>query len=109
MSNTTDVEQFNIYGYDPNRPLAYACTAIFAVLCVAVGIINIRHKSWFFIVIPIASAMEVVGFAIRPDAAFDVGKYIVTTLCILLAPTVYAMADYALVSRMYGYQYQLLN
>lgn len=92
--------QYNIYGYNPNEELAYAATAVFGVLFVVVMAINFKFKSWFFIVIPIASLMELVGFVLRPHAAYDVSKYVVSTLGILLAPTIYAMANYALIKRL---------
>jgi hypothetical protein len=90
----------NFMGYDPNRPAAYVAGAIFGVLMIIVGAHNIKFRSWFFMVVPIASAMEMVGFFIRPDAAYTMGKFIPTTLCILLSPTIFAMADYALISKM---------
>jgi hypothetical protein len=101
MDNSTVIIDNNIYGYDPNHRLAQVAAAIFALLMIVVLIINIRFRSWFFMVIPIASLMEAIGFVVRPYAAYSVGKYIISTLCILLAPTVYAMGDYAMISKMY--------
>ena len=49
--------EYNFYGYEPNKPLAYFGTAFFGVMCLAIMILNIKFKSWFFMVIPIASAM----------------------------------------------------
>lgn len=91
---------YNIYGYEPSEAGAYISAAIFAVLFLAVLALNIRYKTWFFMVVPIASIMELIGFVLRPDSEYNVKRYIVSTLGILLAPTVFAMADYTLISRM---------
>jgi len=97
---TTIPASMTIYGYYPNEPLAYAAVGVFAALCLTMIALNIRFKSWFMMVIPAASMMELIGFALRPFAALDVPKYVVSTLMILLAPTVFAMADYSLLSKM---------
>jgi len=102
MNNSTTIPtgyQYNLYGYDPSETGAIISAILFGILGIAVFGINWRHKSWFLISIPIASLMEVIGFAVRPNAAYSVSQYIVTVLMILLAPTVFAMADYALISR----------
>lgn len=91
---------YNIYGYDPNTGLAYASATIFGILLLIVAILNVKFKSWFFLVIPIGSFMEVIGFALRPGAAYDVKRYVLSTLGILLAPTIFAMADYTLISKL---------
>jgi len=89
----------NIFGYDPNKHAAEAAAILFAALCIITFALNIKFKSRFLMVIPIAALMETIGYALRPYSAFNVGKYIITTLCILLAPTIFAMADYALISK----------
>jgi len=51
-------------------------------------------------VIPVASLMEVVSYILRPTSAYTLGKFVLSILCVLLAPTVFAMADYSLISRL---------
>ena len=104
MSNsTTDdivMEPYNIYGYTPNETAAYVVAAIFGVLFLVTGVLTIRFRSWFFLVVPIASLMEVIGMAMRPGSEYTLSKYIVSVLMVLLAPTIYAMADYAMLSKL---------
>jgi len=99
MANTTFVYDPNFYGYDPSTPGAIVTAVLFAVMGTVVLILNVRFKSWFLMAVPVAAYMEVVGFALRLDSSYDLGKYIVAVLCILLAPTVFAVADYGLISR----------
>jgi hypothetical protein len=98
-SNATLIE-LNYYGYEPNEPFAYFGAAFFGVCFFIVVVLNVRFKSWFSTVIPVASAMNVVGFALRPYSANSMGKYIVSVLCVLLSPKVFAMADYTMISSM---------
>lgn len=91
---------YNIYGYDPNEPMAYITMVVFIILFLIVTGMNIKYKTWWFMVIPIGSFMEFISFGFRPDSAYTVNKYVISTLGILLAPTVFAMADYSMLSKL---------
>ena len=47
----------------------------------------------------IASLMEAIGFAARSNSGTSIPQYNVYSICVLLAPTVFAMADYTLILR----------
>jgi len=98
-NSTVVVPEFNFYGYDPNKPAAIACAVLFAVCLVAVFALNIKFKSWFMMVVPAAALLELIGFVLRPTALYTEGKYVTSLVCIIVAPTVYACADYAMISR----------
>ena len=59
----------NIFGYVPSETGAIIAGVLFGILFIIVLAITIRKKSWFLIVVPIASMMEVIGFALRPGSA----------------------------------------
>ncbi len=97
-SNTTEVHHF--YDYEPNIPLAYVAAAFFAVCAVAVFILNYRSKMYFMTPLVIGSVMEVIGFLLRRPSEDHLGVFIISLLCILLAPTVFAITDYSLLARL---------
>jgi hypothetical protein len=98
MSTNTTLSD-NYFGYDPNVPLAYVSAGYFASCAVIVAMINFRSKVWFMTPVVVASLMETIGFLLRPHCKDSMGPYIFSTLCILLAPTVFAIADYSLLGR----------
>ena len=101
-SNNDTNSTNDYYGYEPSMPAAITFAVLFGCFAIVVFALNIRYKLWFLMVIPVASLMELVGFVIRPNGADNkLGLYIVSVLLILLAPTIFAMADYSLLSNMY--------
>lgn len=93
------MSSYNIYGYDPSTAGAIISSIIFAIIAAITLGLSIRYRTWFMLVIPIGATMEVIGFALRPSSSHSVGKYVITTLMILLSPTIFAMADYTMISR----------
>lgn len=109
------IDPFNPFGYLPNRDLAIASTAVYGAVTILLTLISIYYRTWYFLVMTIAGASEVVGYAYRwtlttnPDQRTP---YIIMYCCIVLAPVALALADYLLVGRLIrivGRQYSIVN
>lgn len=88
-----------LFGYEPNPIGALITCAIFCLLFLVVLVLSIRFRNWYVFAVPIGSAMEAIGFYFRSDYQV-IWKYILTHLLILIAPTILAMASYALISKL---------
>lgn len=96
---------YGIYGFEPNEGLAGASLGIFTILGGILLYQIIKHKTWYLMPLPVGCAMEIFSFAFRLQAAVDADynslvRYICYLFPLILTPTVVAMADYALVSKM---------
>ncbi|EGG19987.1 hypothetical protein DFA_07102 [Cavenderia fasciculata] len=83
----------NLHGYDPSVGLATAGVVGFAVVSIILLALSIRFKKFWFFVAPVAGAVMAIGYGTRIISGNDVhnlGKYITTTLLILLPPTALA-------------------
>jgi hypothetical protein len=63
VRNTLD--PFNPFGYVPNLDLAIASTAAYGVITILLTIFSIYYRTWYFLVMTVSGASEVVGYAYR--------------------------------------------
>jgi len=93
----------NYFEYTPSLALCIISIIVFAIEGIILLALNIKFKAWFFMVLPVAAAMEIFGFGWRIHMIYnldDKAGFILYIVPILLAPTVIAAADYALVSKL---------
>lgn len=85
------------YHYHPNEPLCIASLVIYAVFCVFLTFRVWQTKSAKFLyILAFTALMEVIGYAVRLlcISFTDMGRYIGTTLFLLLAPNALALVNY---------------
>lgn len=85
------------FKYYPNEPLCFASIAVFALFGFYLAYITWRLKSpRFLYILSFTAFMEVAGFVIRYLCAkyTDLGRFIGSTLFILLAPNALALVNY---------------
>jgi len=97
MSDDLNITLDNYFGYDPNQPLAAVGACYFGIMFSVVLGLNIYCKQLYFPYILLGSAMETIGYATRPFALTNLGLFVTAQLMVILAPTIYAMADYAFI------------
>jgi hypothetical protein len=49
----------------PSYELAIASTAVYAVITILITVLSIYYRTWFFVVMTISGASEIVGYAYR--------------------------------------------
>jgi len=88
----------NYFGYTPTKGLEYAAVALFAIGTFSILFLNIWKKAWYMMALFVGGLMEVVGFGamIYTTGNMNLDGFIVYLVCVLVAPTVLAAADYAL-------------
>jgi len=91
--------EYSLYGYTPEETGAIVVSITFGIFALIIFYQNLKFKTYFFHFVPVASAMECIGFALRPHSEFHFNRYIVSTLFILLSPTIFALAGYTLTSK----------
>eukprot|EP01114_Cavostelium_apophysatum_P015554 TRINITY_DN4257_c0_g1_i1.p1 TRINITY_DN4257_c0_g1~~TRINITY_DN4257_c0_g1_i1.p1 ORF type:complete len:292 (+),score=36.03 TRINITY_DN4257_c0_g1_i1:1-876(+) len=99
----SDDDDIGFFGYEPNTPASIFSLIVFAVIGVALLGLIIRFRTWYLAVLPFACAMEVFSFAWRiyiADHLNEKPAFICSYVAVLLAPTIIAAADYAIVARM---------
>lgn len=85
------------YHYYPNKPLCIASLVVYAVFCVFLTFRVWQTKSAKFLyILAFTALMEVIGYAVRLlcISFTDMGRYIGTTLFLLLAPNALALVNY---------------
>jgi len=83
----------DLFGFKPSTGLAVAAIVCFSLVTIALFVLTVKFRKWYFMVAVIAGAVEVVGYGTRIMSADDphqLGLYITTTLLILLPPTALA-------------------
>ncbi|PRP79771.1 hypothetical protein PROFUN_12633 [Planoprotostelium fungivorum] len=101
--NTTTPYVFNLYGYEPSVPLAVVAVVLYALAVLMGTILTIYYRRWNMLVLTGSGIADVLGYALRIPSAQKPGQltlYIVTTLFILLPPTVAATISYGTLSKM---------
>lgn len=59
-------DEFNVWMYNPSFALAVLATILYALVFLGITYLTvIKHRAWFFIVVVIGAAIEVVGYALR--------------------------------------------
>lgn len=95
---------YSIIGYEPSEVASIVCLVLFAVLGLVMLALNIKYKTWFFMALVGGAALETFGLAFRlvvKEKPYSVPIYILFAVPILVAPTIFAIADYSLVAKMY--------
>ncbi|CAO3607021.1 unnamed protein product [Mucor hiemalis] len=95
MNGENQVLRF--YHYYPNKPLCIASLAVYAVFCLFLTFRVWQTKSAKFLyILAFTALMEVIGYAVRLlcISFTDMGRYIGTTLFLLLAPNALALVNY---------------
>ncbi|KAG2201057.1 hypothetical protein INT47_010809 [Mucor saturninus] len=86
-----------LFHYIPNKPLAYTALAVYALFTIYLTFRVYRSKSpKFLYILAFTGLMETIGYVVRIICAnfTDLGRYIGTTLFILLAPNALALVNY---------------
>lgn len=92
-----------IYGYTPSLALAVVGAVSFALLtCIHTGQ-TLRAKSWYFCILVLGAAMEVVGYIFRALSSrkdpYNVIYFVVQYFFIVCAPVFLSAAIYVVLSR----------
>lgn len=92
-----------IYGYTPSLALAVIGAVSFAILTAAHLGQTLRSRSWYFIIIILGAAMEVVGYIFRALSSrkdpYNVIYFVVQYFFIVCAPVFLSAAIYVVLSR----------
>lgn len=98
LLNTKGQNQvLTFFHYVPNKPLAYVGLAVYALFTIFLTTRVYRSKSpKFLYILAFTGLMETIGYAVRIICAdfTDMGRYIGTTLFLLLAPNALALVNY---------------
>jgi hypothetical protein len=114
MSNVTHA-QLPILGYYPSPAFSLPLLVLFSIATVAHVALAIRHKTWYFLILSIGGFLEAFGFAFRvvyADDLYSIPIYTLMMIPILIAPTLLAAADYALVAKLMqkvGFEHRVLT
>lgn len=65
------LDPMNPFGYKPNLDLAIASAAVYGLVTLLLTIFSIYYRTWFFLVMTISGASEVVGYVYRCSLAKD--------------------------------------
>ncbi|KAK9417124.1 putative RTA-like protein [Seiridium unicorne] len=92
----------SFYAYDPQVAAAAVACAVFGANAIYALIQTVRKRSWVWLVMVFAIALDCFGFGVRIKSAADVtsrGLYIAQYLCIILAPVFMAGIIYVVFGR----------
>ena len=87
----------NAFHYLPNQDVAWMWFTLFLVISLVIWAqIHFLYKSRFYYIIVGTGFMEVVGYGLRVRSAqeYDLMVFIVTSLCLLVAPILLAFVNY---------------
>ncbi|KAK4232612.1 RTA1 like protein-domain-containing protein [Podospora fimiseda] len=94
----------SFWPYDPLLPPSIVFTIIYALLFFWIAYLTfIRYKSFYFTVMPLGTAIEVVGYALRCYATQNQNQlppYITSLSLTVLAPLLFAAGNYLLLPRL---------
>jgi hypothetical protein len=94
---TGESQAMLLYHYIPSFPLAIVGLSVYAVfgIILTIQIYHSRSPKYLYI-LPFTALMEVVGYAVRLACHYytNLGRYIGTTLFLLLAPNALALVNY---------------
>jgi hypothetical protein len=90
-----------IYGYVPSLILAIVAAAFFAITFIAHAYQTFRYRTWYFVTLPIALLLEVVGYIARTLSArrpYFVLYFVLQYFFIVTAPVFISAGIYAVLS-----------
>ena len=90
------------YYYNPSLPGAIVITCLFSILTLYLTVQLVRYRAWFTLPLVIGGVLEIVGYvsrAISHNNTEALGPYIVESIAILVAPTLFAATIYMILAR----------
>ncbi|KAJ0166413.1 Sphingoid long-chain base transporter RSB1 [Colletotrichum tanaceti] len=91
-----------IYGYTPSFALAVLADVLFLLLLVAHTWQVVRHRSWYFVTVPVGLLFEIVGYVARSLSAradpYNLVYFVLNYFFIVTAPVFLAAGVYAVLS-----------
>ncbi|KAK5076710.1 hypothetical protein LTS08_005881 [Lithohypha guttulata] len=107
---------FKLWHYTPSLAAAAIFTVLFIILMVYHSILLVRRRTWFCVPFVVGGLLEVIGYIARALAHSDtisVGIYSIQSLCLLLAPILFAASIYMILGRIirvvYGENYSFVR
>ena len=79
--------------------------ALFTIAALIVFILNVRSKTWFFMSLVVAAALEILGMSFKIVTKYyptSVPFLILYILPVLVAPTIFAIAGYSSSIHLFG-------
>ncbi|KAJ5912110.1 RTA1 like protein-domain-containing protein [Penicillium subrubescens] len=92
----------SFYRYDPSLAVAIVAAVLYGIAFILTCVQWIRYKSWVWVVMVVAAAMEAVGYigrCISTQNVTDKPVYVLQFALIILAPVLMAACCYVLFSR----------
>ncbi|KAJ5215615.1 RTA1 like protein-domain-containing protein [Penicillium cinerascens] len=102
MAMETRATRKSLYRYDPSIAVAIVAAVLYGIAFILTFIRWIRYKSWVWVVMVVASAMEAVGYIGRCVSIQDLTDrpvYILQFSLVILAPVLMAACCYIVFSR----------
>ncbi|CAG9981433.1 unnamed protein product [Clonostachys byssicola] len=93
----------NPYRYEPSPVAAMIFLVLFTICTVWHVIVMFRRRVWYFIPLILGGALEIIGYVTRYLGSRDVANltfFIIQTLCILVAPALFAASIYMVLGRL---------
>uniref|UniRef100_L2G970 Rta1 domain-containing protein n=1 Tax=Colletotrichum fructicola (strain Nara gc5) TaxID=1213859 RepID=L2G970_COLFN len=97
---------YNLYKYSPSGAAAMIFLIGFVVGCAWHVFIIVRRRAWYFIPLIIGCLLEIAGYLGRFLSSTDTGNlgfFMIQTLCLLVAPALFAASIYMVLGRLILY------
>ncbi|KAF0327599.1 hypothetical protein K4K61_008112 [Colletotrichum sp. SAR11_59] len=97
---------YNLYKYSPSGAAAMIFLVGFIVGCAWHVFIIVRRRAWYFIPLIIGCLLEIAGYLGRFLSSTDTGNlgfFMIQTLCLLVAPALFAASIYMVLGRLILY------
>ncbi|KAF4827723.1 Protein RTM1 [Colletotrichum tropicale] len=97
---------YNLYKYSPSGAAAMIFLVGFVVGCAWHVFIIVRRRAWYFIPLIIGCLLEIAGYLGRFLSSTDTGNlgfFMIQTLCLLVAPALFAASIYMVLGRLILY------
>ncbi|KAH7312279.1 RTA1 like protein-domain-containing protein [Stachybotrys elegans] len=94
---------YSVWMYDPSLALAVVGSISYGITFFAMTATTVQHRAWYFLVVVVGAAVEVVAYCIRAYATqnqSESGPFIATLVLTVLAPIFVAGGNYLLISRL---------
>jgi len=89
----------NYFGYNPNKAAEVVVLILFIIFTVVMLVQNIWKKTGFMTALVLGGLLEIIAFGAMVYTTYHLDSmdgYIIYLVCVLVAPTVLAAADYAI-------------
>ncbi|OBT54038.1 hypothetical protein VE04_03543 [Pseudogymnoascus sp. 24MN13] len=95
--------EINPWSYSPSPAAAMIFLILFAITTLWHIVIMFRRHAWYFTVLVIGGVLEIAGYVTRYLASKEqsnIALFVVQTLCILVAPALFAASIYMVLGRL---------